>query len=261
MNKEKINELCTRVADRVKKSLQKGDIQKALHLLPALETEYWNMHKGQALVMAECIIPFIQDMFIEDQKKLTREIEKRITDGDIDKASQLIDEKTERHMKIHDIYIDFHADCFGYIYDYFGKKGLLGCFRRWGELTKKWFEKRVKLTRDEKIEAMSTTWREHVGNIRIQEDKNKTRIILQPCGSGGRRLEREKEGISGRKGISNRIQEEYPLTVGKRSDIPIYCMHCAYLFEELCREWTGQPLRVMNPPEKAGDPCIIEVYD
>ncbi len=261
MDEEKIRETCTRVSERVKEQLAKGDVEGALRLMPALEREYWGMHKSQAVVMVDAVIPFITDKFHENQKRLAGEIKTAIENRDIKEAVRLIDLKTEKHMLLHDIYVDLYADFFGYIYDTLGQQAFLDCLRKWGEVTKKWFEKRADLSRDEKIEMMATSWREHISKISIIQEKDKSRVILQPCGSGGRRLDREKAGVSGRKGFSRKMREEFPLCIGPRKNIPIYCMHCPYLFETLSREWAGQPLRVMNPPDKAGDPCIIEVHD
>lgn len=259
MDKKRLEELSARVADRVKLALAQGSSEEALRLMPALEREDTSMHRLLAQVIVKFLVPTIQDKFIERQKSLTAQIAEAIKAGDKDKALVLLEAKTGVWLTIHDIYEDFLADCFGYVYDSFGKEALWEVFRNWGEGTREWFAKRAALSPEASLEAAAMVWREHVGSLRIEEDEDKYRLVLQPCGSGGKIMERLEKGLSGKKGVSTRMRGKEPLLGGK-SNLLIYCTHCPFLFETLCREWRGKPLWVITPPQKAGAPCMVDVY-
>ena len=261
MDEKKVKELCVRATDRMKEALEKGDTEEALRLVPELTREDRNMFKLLSQVISQFLAPFIQERFIEDQKKLGAQIEEAVKQGDKKKATELLDQKFDNWIKIHDIYVDFMGDTFGYIYDTFGKEALFDFYRKWGEDTKDWFVKRAEVSRDELMESGSVMWREHIGATRIERDKDRSRFYLQPCGSGGRRLKRIEEGKAGKKGVSLRFSDEFPLAAGARRDVPMYCTHCPYLFEVLSTEWVGEPVWTVNPPQKVGDPCIIEAWD
>jgi hypothetical protein len=161
----------------------------------------------------------------------------------------------------HDAYIDFMADCFGLIYDSWGKEALFEFYQKWGDGTKEWFIKRTQLSADDKLELGSRIWKEHIGSTRVEEKDGKYRVILEPCGSGCRRLDRLEDGDCNQKSVSSTMKEAQNLVAGDRPDVPIYCTHCPHLFETLCIEWTGKPVWTVNPPMKAGDPCILEISD
>lgn len=259
MDEKRLEELSTRVTDRVSLALAQGDDEEALRLMPALEREDVSMHRLLAQVIYKFLVPLIEDKFIDRQKRLTTQIAEAIKGGDKKKALTLLDAKAKMWLTIHDIYEDFLAECFGYIYDSFGKEALWEFFRKWGEGTRPWFERRVALSPEESLAAAAMVWREHVGTTRIEEDADKYRLILQPCGSGGKVLERIEKGLSGKKGVSTRMRGREPLLGGK-SNLLMYCTHCLFLFETLCQEWLGRPLWVLTPPKKAGDPCMVDVY-
>ncbi len=261
MDQEKIKHLCVRAADRAIEALQNGDNRKALELIPELTREDRNMHKLLAQCISQFIIPYIQKHFIDDQKEMGAQIEQAIKAGEKDKAIALIEAKTEKWRTIHDLYIDFMGDTFGWVYDNFGWEGLRALYAMWGEGTKDWFIRRTQVSRDELIESGSTMWREHLADTQIKEGKTSSWFIQQPCGSGGRRLKRIQEGRAGKSGVSLEMKDEFPLEVGGRKDIPVYCTHCPSLFELMGKKWTGQPVWKVNPPSQVGDPCIIEVFD
>lgn len=258
---DEIRELSVRFADRVKAQLEKGDSAKALELLPELAREDKNMYKLLSQVISQFLVPFITERFLAGQKDFAGQIEEAVKGGEKEKAIELIDKKTDTYKKIHDAYIDFMGDCFGLIYDSWGQQALMDFYQKWGDSTKEWFIKRSKLPAKERAELGTMLWREHIGNTRIEEHDGKYRVILDPCGSGCRRLDRLEKGISVQKSDSSVMKEPQHLVVGDRPDVPIYCTHCPHLFETLCIEWTGKPVWVVNPPMKAGDPCIHEVSD
>ncbi|MBI2868584.1 MAG: hypothetical protein HYX96_02015 [Chloroflexi bacterium] len=261
MDEKKTQDLCVTVAERVKDALSKGNDEEALRLIPALAREYTNRNKNQVRVITSFVLPLVQERFIEDQKRLAARVSEAVQRGDRAEAIALINTKTRRHMTIHDLCVDFIADCAGYAYDSFGREALFEMWRRWGEGTREWFREKSQISRDDLVEAATMINREHIGPIRIEQGKNSMRIILEPCGSGGRRLERERKGESGRAGVSAAVPEAIPLEVGAREQMPVYCTHCPVLFETYCRELNGRPLWQVNPPQKAGDTCVIEIFD
>ncbi|MBI2868390.1 MAG: hypothetical protein HYX96_01005 [Chloroflexi bacterium] len=258
---DQYHEITTRFADQVVEALEQGDKEKALSLIPALTREDRNMERLLAQVISQFLVPFLEERFIADQKKTGEEIRQAIASGETEKAIELTRAKTERWLRLHDTYIDFMGDTFGWINDNLGQQALFDMYRRWGDGTKDWFVKRSTVPRQEIMELGAIMWREHIGKTRVEVQDGRSLFYLEPCGSGGRRLERIRDEQAGREGIPVRMKEPFPLTVGERKDVPTYCTHCPYLFEVLSREWTGAPVWVVNPPQKVGDPCIIEVRD
>lgn len=259
MDKKRLEELSTRAIDKVGQAVAAGDTEAALSLMPALEREDISMHRLLAQVIYKFLVPLIEEKFVEREKSLTAQIAAAIKAGNKKEAVALLDTKAKTWLTIHDIYEDFLLDCFGYIYDSFGKETLFEFFRKWGEGTRPWFEKRASMTPEESLEAAAMVWKEHMGSTRIVEDKDKYRLVLEPCGSGGKLLERIEQGRSGKKGVSTRIPTKEPL-LGDNSNLLVYCAHCPFLFETLAQEWTGKPMWVLTPPQKAGDPCMVDVY-
>ena len=192
---EEMQELCVRYADRVKEQLEKGDTDKALELFPELAREDNNIYKLLAQVISRFLVPFITERFLTGQEEFAKQIEKSIKTGEKERAIELIEKKTDTYKKIHDAYIDFLSDCLGLIYDSWGQQALTDFYRNWGEGTKEWFMKRSKLSAEENTKLGIMIWREHLSKTKVEEQDGKYRVILNPCGSGCRRLDRLGKGV------------------------------------------------------------------
>jgi hypothetical protein len=86
-------------------------------------------------------------------------------------------------------------------------------------------------------------------NLTVTEERDRYVIKSAPCGTGGR-LKRTDGNVT---------KKAYPWSWGKKG-ILYYCTHCCIAYEQIPIELRGYPLKVMLPPEKAGDPCFHLVY-
>ena len=81
---------------------------------------------------------------------------------------------------------------------------------------------------EEAVAALAKVWHYHVAKFRVEEEENRFRFVLDPCGSGGRLYRGEMHLDSFHYG-----DELSPLVEGKhkiafnREGAPHYCTHCA----------------------------------
>ena len=86
-------------------------------------------------------------------------------------------------------------------------------------------------------------------NLTVTEEEDRYVIKSAPCGSGGC-LERTEHNVT---------KKAYPWSWNKVG-VPYYCTHCCMAWEIIPNELRGYPLKVIEVPEKAGDPCIQYLY-
>lgn len=102
----------------------------------------------------------------------------------------------------------------------------------------------------ESIERAVEFQRGHFGKTSMREESDRFVVTCDPCGSGGQ-LRRTKAGA--------RTEKAHDWTWNK-PDVPIYCTHCAIMWEILPMEIRGVPIRINLPPEKDSDPCVHLYY-
>lgn len=86
-------------------------------------------------------------------------------------------------------------------------------------------------------------------NLTVSEEEDRYVIKSDPCGSGGR-LERTEHNVT---------KKAHPWSWGKVG-VPYYCTHCCIAWEIIPIELRGYHLKVLEVPEKLGDPCIHYLY-
>ena len=88
-----------------------------------------------------------------------------------------------------------------------------------------------------------------LSNLTVVEEPDRYVVRCDPCGSGGR-LPRTDTNVT---------KEVYHWSWGK-SGVPYYCTHCCIAYEIIPTELRGYPLKILEVPEKLGEPCIYIQY-
>jgi hypothetical protein len=88
-----------------------------------------------------------------------------------------------------------------------------------------------------------------LSNLTVVEEPDRYVVRCDPCGSGGR-LERTDTNVT---------KKAYPWAWSKIG-VPYYCAHCCIAYEIVPTELRGYPLKILEVPEKLGDPCIHIQY-
>ncbi len=112
------------------------------------------------------------------------------------------------------------------------------------------------LTPEELVVVIAEEFRAHFsgpgreGAIWVIEEADRYRIVLDPCGSGGRMRKTELFGVT---------KKTYPWSWNK-SGVPYYCIHCAVMWEIIPIELRGYPIRINLCPDRSEDPCVHLFY-
>jgi hypothetical protein len=106
------------------------------------------------------------------------------------------------------------------------------------------------------------TWHYHQAKFKVEEEENRFKFILDPCGSGGR-LYRGEIGKGGafHYGTNMLCLMKEPSDINfNRKDFPIYCTHCAATNKD---QFRGQPWPFIidgYSQIKPGLPCVQYFY-
>ena len=106
------------------------------------------------------------------------------------------------------------------------------------------------------------TWYYHQANFTVEEEEDRFKFTLDPCGSGGR-LYRDEVGKDGayRYGSSMLCLMDEPADINfNRKNFPIYCTHCAATNRD---QFEGQPWPFVidgHSQMSPGLPCIQYFY-
>ena len=93
------------------------------------------------------------------------------------------------------------------------------------------------------------------GEVEVDEDDEKI-VLSFRCGSGGRLIDEGRyEGPDGYLTLRERAGRTF-----LRDELPVYCAHCSVNNEIQPVEWGEPPLTVEHPPERAGEPCVHQLY-
>lgn len=256
MDVPELSELALSRTDRIKQALFQGRKQQALELGRRLPKDYFLMLRGMRQIV-EATMAWVEEEFLAQEQRISEEIERAISEDQVDHAFQLLDKKQERFRMFHDKYVDFFAELKSYVLQHFGAEKLFEMLRWTGtQLRKDLFDRWASLSTEERVRAMVFTMQSHLGQLRVEEDDDKFTLINDPCGTGGRLLR------SGRYEGPNallRVSEPSEMTL-QRADFQSYCTHCPVWLSILAIEWYGFPLWVVEPPKRAEDVCHIHIY-
>jgi len=256
--KREVKELEKGVTERLKDAIDQGDTQKALELCEQLPRDFNNMYMLVHQAIALFYLPYVQKLFMDSQGELAEKIKKAVEDKNDGLAKELLDEKCNQYLTIHEPYVEILAMLFGMVSDAFGDEALEGAHTYWGEQIKGWYDKREAMSAEEQVKYCAFMFNEHLSEkITIEEDEEKYTVLLDGCGSGGRLLRKGyyKESPRALKKIS-----QAQVITGGNTDYPVYCTHCQILFGAFPMDNYGNPLWIVEAPKKPEDPCRILIY-
>ena len=106
------------------------------------------------------------------------------------------------------------------------------------------------------VEHLASVLRGHLQPVKIEEDDETISLVMQPCGSGARII--QKGGYSPEVGLAM-VTGPHPATWGLK-EFPIYCTHCPIL-ERMEVENMGRlgTCRIFSEPMGSGD-CKFVFY-
>ena len=256
--KSEFKELEKGITERLKDAIDQGDTQKALELCEQLPRDFHNMYMLLHQAIGLFYLPYVQKLFEDNQGKLAEKIKKAVKDKDYGLARELLDEKRNQYLAIHETYVEILAMLFGMIDDAFGDEALEGAHRYWGQQIPKWYEKRVSISAEEQVRYCAFMFNEHLSEkITIDEDEEKYIVTLDGCGSGGRLVRKGLYQESPR--ALKKISQAQVMT-GGNADYPIYCTHCHILFGAFPMDNYDNPLWVVDALNKPEESCRILIY-
>lgn len=110
------------------------------------------------------------------------------------------------------------------------------------------------------LRLLAYTWHYHQATFRVEEEEDRFKFVLDPCGSGGRLYRGEMgEGMPAYGSGLEKVSTPHVCTF-LRSDFPVYCTHCALSNVD---QFQGKPKifvvdgRAMKEP---GAPCVQYLY-
>lgn len=197
-------------------------------------------------------------------------LEAAVQQGDGSAVQRLLDEQLLEERLVHDIYGDWAWSLLSVIGRAWGE-AILGEVLRVTE--EPWlatrYEKLPRLSLEESVQLAVEGMRGHFagpgrsGRLDVVEEPERYVISFDPCGSGGRM--RRGDPVTGSGSRLDPpysflvIQGAYPWT-WNRKGVCAYCAHCAVVMQLLPIEKMGHPMRMVEYPDDAGQPCRWIVY-
>lgn len=185
----------------------------------------------------------VQELNEMAKPKLDR-LKEAIESGDKEKAKNLSEDIYNGFTFLHDGYMCWISGLLTYIYKNYGVDAVAAAEREAHTLEGKiaFPPLDASMTFKEVVLHTVNALHGHVHQpMTVEEDDEKITISVDPCGSGGRLI--QKGGYE--PGCFSTVKEANELTWGK-GDLPIYCIHCPAT-EMLEIENTGK-LRWVHPP-------------
>ncbi len=224
-------------------------------------------------------------IFTESElKELTRleydRIMEYLKDDCMERGRQLLKDLETRNMGILASCIDSTAVAFGFIQERLGAGAIEEVLRKCStsedimkecggdnwyfqehgprEYMKSWKEESRRSMFKNIVTEFAGALRSHSGRgfVSAEEDDEKVRFTLDPCGGGGRMRRQGKYRPPHNWPVAG---EPHPLTFGL-PDFPVYCQYCAVFHAILPIERSGAIWPVILPPEKDEDPCVLLFY-
>jgi hypothetical protein len=198
------------------------------------------------------------------------QIEAAIRAGQGDRLRTLLDQHIDEARLVHDIYGDWDWALLTIIARYWGEQILGDVLRATQE---PWLAERYRRSRqmsaEEALQLAVEGMRGHLagprrtGEVAVSEEADRYVMSFDPCGSGGRMRRGDPAGGGGSRldppyRFLN-IQGAYPWT-WNRKGVCAYCAHCAVALQLVPIETLGHPLRMVEYPQQAGEPCRWIIY-
>lgn len=173
-------------------------------------------------------------------------------------AIRYIGELVEEFRPLHDRYGDWILSLLGFINERLGEGAVEEALRRtFMDVYRKRAFSMAKMGHEEKIKRYCQSLRSHFAEFYLEEDDEKTTIVIPYCGSGGRL---EKEG----KARGRRTREAYPWSFNQKG-VCYYCCHEA-VFQSIYKEMGLEFIRYEyssqfdDEGKATGDACRWMIY-
>lgn len=190
--------------------------------------------------------------------------------GDAAQAGALARYGQDEFRGLHDVYCDWIWELLTQIANRQGEAEMLAMLRasQEGWMIKRTWKALLTVSVKDRVRLTAETLRAHLsgpkldGTLSITDEGDHYRILMDPCGSGGRMRRGHPSGKPG-----SRLAPPYNFGVMKAphawswglAGVPYYCVHCA-LNELLPIEWGGHPLWVTDYHPDAAQPCAARFY-
>jgi hypothetical protein len=186
--------------------------------------------------------------------------------GDLAEAKRIAEYARLEWQVVHDMYVNWSWAFFTYIANTYGEaelekalRSVLGSYyrARYDKVMASDVQTQLQLT----VEGLRghLMWPGRQGEIAVEEEADRYKLTLAPCGSGGVARERVESGAEPRPELFGFSKEAHPWTWGK-TRVCHYCAHCAMVNEIMAIENYGHPMRVTEYPENAASPCVWYIY-
>jgi hypothetical protein len=167
--------------------------------------------------------------------------------GDMDKANEFMDYYDFENRLEHEGIVGMTSAVLSHLAG-FGEEEVERMFRkRYEPRIRNWLAKMPGVT--ENLQVFVEYQRGLLSKLTVVEEPDRYVVTCDPCGSGGR-LERTNDNVT---------KKAYPWAWGK-TGVPYYCAHCCIAWEIIPVEMRQYPLKIMEVPEKLGDPCVHILY-
>lgn len=186
--------------------------------------------------------------------------------GDTAEAKRIVEYARLEWQVDHDMYVNWSWAFFTYIATTYGEEALEKAMRFvLQSYYKDRYEKVMKSDVKTQLQLTVEGLRGHLmgpgrqGDIEITEEKDRFKLKLNPCGSGGVARQRVESGAEPNPHLFGFTKEAHPWTWGKER-VCYYCAHCSMVNEIMSIENFGHPMRITEYPKNAEDACIWYIY-
>jgi hypothetical protein len=198
------------------------------------------------------------DQELEEMGTQTVElVEQAIDKGEYGEAKKLAWRMCGEFSAMHDLYLEWMTDTLTFIYQRYGDQALYDALHKG---VTAWTAPLVDIYKGKEAKhrarLLTSALRGHLQPVKVLEDDEKFTMMMQPCGSGARLVQRDKHGPPTHHA---KVKKSQPMTFN-REDFPIYCAHC-YFTNIIPLEITGAPPFVVIPAETIGEQhCRFLIY-
>lgn len=186
--------------------------------------------------------------------------------GDTVEAKRIVEYARLEWQVVHDMYVNWSWSFFTYIARSYGEDELEKAMRFvLSSYYKERYDKVMASDINTQIQLTVEGLRGHLmgpdrqGEIEVTEEKDRFKLTLNPCSSGGVARQRVESGTEVNSQLYGFSKQAHPWTWGKER-VCYYCAHCAMVNEVLAIENYGHPMRITEYPKKAEDPCVWYIY-
>ena len=221
------------------------------------------------MLRLEHFAPFARALRQDDPEELgiptLRLLSAALAAGRIDEAERLAGYALVEAKGLHDVYNDWIWDLLTQVARRSGEDEMAAVLRGSQEtwMIRRTWRALLKLPVLARVQLTAETLRAHLGGpdsdgeITVSDEGEYWRIVMDPCGSGGRMRRGPHSRLAPPYGFG-RTQQAHPWSWG-RTEVPYYCCHCAFN-ELLPMEWGGHPLWVTDYDPDAARPCMVRFY-